>query len=418
MTLAEPQRQREFAVQVVGKLRSAGFEALWAGGCVRDRLLGCAPKDYDVATNARPEQIREVFGRRRTLAIGEAFGVITVLGPSGAGQIEVATFRQDANYSDGRHPDSVTFCTAEADAKRRDFTINGLFFDPVTELTIDYVGGEADLQAGMIRAIGDAELRFSEDKLRMLRAVRFAARFDFELELQTAHAIQQMAAELAVVSAERIAMEMRQILVGSGRCRAVELLRDLGLFAIVFARRGDLPVADDPKWQLLDRVLAELDEPSFALALAAVLTQMAGVVNVEETCQNWKLSNVEKTRALWLVQNASALDGARMGFWPDLQQILVHSGAADLINLQGARTAVGLAEQADLDFCRERLTWPLEKLDPAPLVTGDDLITHGVAPGRQFKMLLESVRTAQLQKEITTRDEALALVDRLIADKK
>src|SRR3954453_14301403 len=170
--------QRAFALEIAQKLRAAGFEALWAGGCVRDELLGLTPKDYDVATSAKPDQIRDLFGRRRTLPIGASFGVITVLGPREAGQIEVATFRTDAAYSDGRHPDSVTFTTAEHDAERRDFTITGLFYDPVAEQVVDYVGGQEDLQAHILRAIGDPRLRLSEDNLRMLRAVRFAASFD------------------------------------------------------------------------------------------------------------------------------------------------------------------------------------------------------------------------------------------------
>src|SRR3954463_2365869 len=155
----DPARQRAFALEIAKKLRTAGFEALWAGGCVRDELLGLTPKDYDVATSAKPDQIRDLFGRRRTLPIGASFGVITVLGPRDAGQIEVATFRTDATYTDGRHPDSVTFTTAEHDAQRRDFTINGLFFDPVTEEIVDYVGGRDDLKLGVIRAIGDPRLR-------------------------------------------------------------------------------------------------------------------------------------------------------------------------------------------------------------------------------------------------------------------
>ena len=174
-----PDEQRRFALDVVRRLRGAGFEAYWAGGCVRDQLLGRTPKDYDVATNAMPEQVRQLFGRRRTLAIGAAFGVIAVIGPKPAGTVEVTTFRRDAAYSDGRHPDSVAFSSPEEDASRRDFTINGLFYDPVEDRVIDYVGGQADLAAGRIRAIGNARDRFAEDKLRMLRAVRFAATFAF-----------------------------------------------------------------------------------------------------------------------------------------------------------------------------------------------------------------------------------------------
>src|SRR5208337_581044 len=181
--MIDPEQQRRFALEVVRRLRAAGFEAYWAGGCVRDELLGRRPKDYDVATSAAPPQIRELFGNRRTLPLGAAFGVITVLGPRPADpayrvpMIEVATFRQDAEYSDGRHPDHVTFSSAREDAARRDFTINGMFFDPVERTVIDFVGGQEYLRQGLIRAIGSPRLRFGEDKLRMLRAVRFAAAF-------------------------------------------------------------------------------------------------------------------------------------------------------------------------------------------------------------------------------------------------
>ena len=156
----DPAKQREFAVDVVRTLRGHGFEAYWAGGCVRDRLLGQPPKDYDVATTARPEQIREVFTRRRTVPVGAQFGVITVVGPKPAGQVEVATFREDVTYSDGRHPDAVEFSTPEADAHRRDFTINGLFYDPLEDRVIDYVGGVDDLGRGVVRAIGEPRARF------------------------------------------------------------------------------------------------------------------------------------------------------------------------------------------------------------------------------------------------------------------
>ena len=176
---------RDTAVAIAIELRQAGHEAFLAGGCVRDRFLGIEPKDYDVATNALPDQIQEVFGRRKTLAIGASFGVITVLGPSAAGQIDVATFRQDAEYSDGRHPDHVTFTSAQEDASRRDFTINGMFFDPLKNEVIDHVDGQADLNQKIIRAIGDPQLRFSEDKLRILRAVRFAATLGFQIEADT-----------------------------------------------------------------------------------------------------------------------------------------------------------------------------------------------------------------------------------------
>ena len=215
---------REFAVEVVRQLKAAGYHAVWAGGCVRDQLMQRTPKDYDVATDARPDQVREVFGHHRTLPIGAAFGVITVLGRKAAGHIEVATFRNDAGYSDGRRPDAVIFSTMEEDAQRRDFTINGVFFDPLQEQYIDFVGGQSDLQRGVVRAIGNAHDRFAEDKLRMLRAVRFAANLEFVLELETHEAIKTHAADIQIVSAERIAAEMRRMLAHRQRAQATRLL--------------------------------------------------------------------------------------------------------------------------------------------------------------------------------------------------
>src|SRR5437660_630550 len=179
--------ERDFAVDVVRRLRDAGHETLWAGGCVRDELLGLVPKDYDVATDARPEEVRRLF--KRTIAVGASFGVVEVLGPyspAGPLKVQVATFRSDISYSDGRHPDAVVFSSAREDALRRDFTINGMFFDPLEERLIDYVGGQEDLRAKVLRAIGDPATRFAEDKLRMLRAVRLACRFDLDIGAGTA----------------------------------------------------------------------------------------------------------------------------------------------------------------------------------------------------------------------------------------
>ncbi len=416
MAPIDQEKQRNFAAEVTRKLRAAGYDALWAGGCVRDRLLGRPPKDYDVATSAKPAEIREVFGRRRTVAIGAAFGVITVLGPRGAGQIEVATFRQDATYSDGRHPDTVIFSSAEEDARRRDFTINGLFFDPIDERVIDYVGGQEDLRRGVVRAIGDARVRLAEDKLRMLRAVRFAAEFGFEIDADTRKAIVEMADQLTVVSAERIAMEMRQMLVGEHRSRAVELLRDLGLLAVVLPPSVRLLPADHEDWRRVTALLDALAEPDFPLALAALLSQLCNSRRTLEICHRWKLSNAEKDRAVWLVKHCGSLDSAETGHWPDIQRLLVSEGAADLVDLLAARVAIGLAEQSSLEFCRQRLAWPADRLNPLPLITGDDLVSHGLPPGKNFKHLLAAARDAQLQGEVSTREQALALVDRLLLE--
>src|SRR5579883_612390 len=228
--MSATQSERDFAIEVVRRLREAGHEALWAGGCVRDELLRLIPKDYDIATSALPEQVQKLF--RRTIALGMSFGVIEVLGPrssEGVLKIQVATFRSDVAYSDGRRPDAVVFASAREDALRRDFTINGMFFDPLENRLIDYVGGQDDLRARLLRAIGDPARRVEEEKLRMLRAVRLAARFDLEIEPATAASIRTLAPRITVVSAERIAEELRKLLVDPHRARGMRLFMDLGL---------------------------------------------------------------------------------------------------------------------------------------------------------------------------------------------
>jgi tRNA nucleotidyltransferase/poly(A) polymerase len=430
-----PVSQRDFALDIARQLRAAGFEALWAGGCVRDQLLGISPKDYDVATNATPDQIREVFGRRRTLPIGAAFGVITVLGPRSAGQIDVATFRTDAAYSDGRHPDSVTFTTAELDAQRRDFTINGLFYDPVADQVVDYVGGQQDLERHIIRAIGDPRLRLHEDKLRMLRAVRFAATFAFEIEPATFSAIQHMAGEVTTVSAERIGMEIRRMLLDPNRAAALRLLREAKLLPQVLPEVANL---SDAAFNETSRILAALDNPTLPLALAAVLSKEQGARSTEHELptpcppllaprsslpappsplpahtvgRRLKYTNKEIERTAWLLTQLPAVRDAAQLPWPRLQRILVHDGAAELIALQAA--VAGLADPA-LEFCRERLAWPARQLNPPQLVDGAALIQHGLQPGPHFAALLEQIRDAQLNGQINSRAEALALVDRLL----
>ena len=218
--------ERDFAIDVVRRLREAGFQALWAGGCVRDQLLGLSPKDFDVATDARPDDVQRLF--RRTVAVGVSFGVVEVLGPPPL-KVQVATFRADVSYSDGRRPDAVVFTSAREDALRRDFTINGMFFDPLENQVIDYVEGQKDLEARVLRAIGEPAERFAEDKLRLLRAVRFATHYELSFDLATASALRAMANQISVVSAERIAEELRRLLVDPHRQRGMELFMDMGL---------------------------------------------------------------------------------------------------------------------------------------------------------------------------------------------
>ena len=407
------EEQRRFATEVVRRLRQAGFEAYWAGGCVRDRLLGRTPKDYDVATNATPPQIRRLFGRRRTLAIGAAFGVITVIGPRKAGQVEVTTFREDAAYSDGRHPDQVTFSSAEEDASRRDFTINGLFYDPIQQRVIDFVGGQADLAGGIVRAIGEPRHRFAEDKLRMLRAVRFSATFGFPLEADTLAAIRQMAAEITVVSPERVAMEMRRMLVEPKRAEAVRLMLDTGLATALLP---EIVPGDDAGRQRRDHALAVLErlsEPGFPLALGALLQELVDPAGARRVCRRWRLSNKETARVAWLVEHQAVLSTARSIRWSVLQPILIAEGIEDLLALYQAAAPSGADEVA---YCRRLLGQPREQLDPPPLLTGDDLLAHGVPSGPQYRMLLRQVRHAQLDGEIHTKADAMALVERLMKE--
>ncbi|HPP51874.1 MAG TPA: CCA tRNA nucleotidyltransferase [Thermoguttaceae bacterium] len=414
MASLSPQKQRDFAFQVVRKLQDGGFIAFWAGGCVRDQLLGRTPKDYDVATNARPDQIRHLFRRHKTLAVGAAFGTITVVGPRGAGQVEVTTFRQDAEYSDGRHPDRVWFTSAQEDAQRRDFTINGLFYDPVQQEYIDYVGGREDIQRGQIRAIGDPQQRFHEDKLRMLRAVRFAAELGFTVEPATFQAIAQMADQILQVSAERIAGEMQRLLTAPFRGEGVRLLAASGL-ACPLLPEILTPHTNQPRPELERtlQLLERLQEPSFALVLAALLAGLCTARQVIAIGRRWRLSNQVMERAAWLVEHHEVLRQAAGQPWSKLQPILIHPGASELLALMEAKSQLGWAAAEDIQFCRAKLALPPEVLNPPPLITGDDLNQLGIPQGPIYKKILDQVRADQLDGIIQSADQALQLASRI-----
>lgn len=417
---------RKFATDIVRRLHAAGYEALWAGGCVRDQLLDLIPKDYDVATSARPHEVQQVFRDHRTLAIGEAFGVIAVLGPRRM-QVEVATFREDGVYSDGRRPDAVAFSTAEQDAQRRDFTINGLFYDPLKERVIDYVGGVEDLRRGVVRAIGDPQARFNEDKLRMLRAVRFTANYSFQLDPATLAAIQRQAREIVIVSAERVAEEMRKMLPHPGRALAAELLRRSHLLeallpesASIAPREGDEPdEARRAAWDRTLRILAALQEPIFPVALAALMHEMGNRDDprdqiLETVGSRWRLSNDEIACAAWVRRNESLIRQARRAPWPKLQRVLISDYAEELLILAEAVAQVVDGSADEIDYCREKLTLPPDELNPAPLLTGNDLIRAGLRPGPVFRELLEKTRDAQLEGRLHTPEQALRYAQTLL----
>lgn len=417
---------RDFAVDVVSQLQAAGHKAVWAGGCVRDQMLGLEPKDYDIATSAVPDEVRAVFGKSRTWAVGEAFGVIVVRGPRGADQIEVATFRIDGGYSDGRRPDSVEFSSAEEDAKRRDFTINGMFYDPLADRIIDYVDGRADLERRIVRAIGDPDARFTDDKLRMLRAVRFAAKFEFELEPATLQAIQRRPADIQIVSGERIGMEMTRMLT-SRQCRqAIEMLETSGLLEQV------LPQAIPALTNQRDSVLAAIDHATkngteaiqLPVALGCLLkdwqlesTQEFDARAVtQDVAERWKLSNQDKSMSRWLLENESLIRRAREVPWPTVQRVLVNENARMLIDL-AASIVAGThsdSESQSVTFCQEKIVLDPALWNPPPLLTGDDLRERGIPPGPIFRELLDQVRDAQLNGEVDDQAQAWQLVSTLL----
>ncbi len=398
---------REFAIEVVRKLQAKGFVALWAGGCVRDELLGLVPADYDVASDARPEQVKLLF--RRCVEIGAAFGVIEVIGPRGDDgewlKVQVATFRTDGTYSDGRRPDSVAFCSPEEDAKRRDFTINGMFFDPITQTVFDYVDGQNDLKNKILRAIGNPSDRFAEDKLRVLRAVRMATRFDLHLDPATRDAGRTMAPQIRAVSPERIADELRKLLVHPRRARGGELLRDFGLLEPILPEL--LPTYDADQ-----RVLAALPSAcSFPLAFATMLRSI-GVRTARAIGIRLKFSNDELARIVWLVCHRDALREAATMPNHQRQPLLIHDGIDELLTLHRAEAMATNAGIEHVEFCERVLRdTPPELLNPLPLLTGDDLISLGWPPGKLFKIVLETVRNRQLDGELTTSNEAMSVAN-------
>lgn len=422
---ADPRRQ--FAVEVVARLKSSGFDALWAGGCVRDLLLGKAPKDYDVATTARPEQVRKLFGHGRTVPVGASFGVMMVLGPTkDAGQVEVATFRTEGPYLDGRRPENVQFCTPEQDAHRRDFTINGMFYDPVASRVYDYVGGEKDLAAGVVRAIGNPRDRMSEDKLRMLRAVRFTATLEFTLDGATADAIRAMASEIHVVSVERIAQELRRMLVDRRRRKAMEWAESVGLLLEILPELTP-SLQEGGSWETTLRCLQLLEEPTFELAFATVLRDAAygGAPSATSAprfaadrrhagdaawtvCRRLKLSNDEAERISWLLSHRGALAEARRLSKADLKRALTHRGTAELLEFHRVETIATGGDVSAFAFCRDYLaSTPPEILNPPALVDGRDLKALGVPTGPKFRELLDAVREEQLNERLPTRETAL-----------
>lgn len=395
------------AVQIVRALRTAGFQALLAGGCVRDLLLGAVPKDYDVATDATPQQVARLFSYTRH--VGAAFGVMLVR--QGRAWYEVATFRSDGPYLDGRRPAHVQFTDARQDALRRDFTINGMFLDPLAATVIDYVGGLEDLARRTIRAIGVADERFAEDYLRVLRAVRFAARLHFVIDPQTEQAVRQNAPRIVSVAAERIREELEKMLSHGGRVRAVELMRDCGLLTWLWPGASWNPAALDGALALLRGLPPGADFPT---ALAALFHDRDRA-ELGRIARRLTLSNEERETVQWLVEKQSALDEPDSIGLADLKRLMAHRCFPQLREFVEARFIMrGDRDVRTAALERRIAAIDPEQIAPPPWVTGDDLLARGLAPGPVYREILEEAYTRQLEERLRSREEALQLVDDMI----
>jgi poly(A) polymerase len=440
---------KQHAAEIVHTLRARGYQAYLAGGCVRDLLLGRDPADYDVATDATPKQVMQIFPH--TLAVGEQFGVVLVPQSSGAtgaparqGKVvEVATFRSDLGYSDGRHPDEVRFSKdPEEDAERRDFTINGMMLDPATNEILDSVGGQADLKAGIIRAIGDPERRFAEDKLRMLRAVRFAARFDYQIDTATMAAIQNLAPRIHQVSCERVREELTKMLTEGQAQRAFQLLDATRVLPEVLpeiaAMKGiEQPPQFHPEGDVFVHTLLLLDKlqagASKTLAWGALLHDVGkpptfrvapdrirfdghvevGVKMAAAICRRLRFSNHETDQILALVANHMRFGVVQRMNQSTLKKFLRLPAFDEHLELHRIDCLSSHGQLDAYEYSREQLrSMPPEAIRPTPLITGRDLIEAGYEPGPRFTEILTAVEDAQLEGRLASREAAMEYVRR------
>jgi len=431
---------KEQAIQIVRELRQRGFQSYLVGGCVRDLLLGLEPADYDVATDATPKQVISIFPK--TLAVGEQFGVVLVPIQDEGRSVEVATFRSDLGYSDGRHPDEVRFTRdPKEDVQRRDFTINGLLLDPLDQdRVLDFVGGQKDIQARLVRTIGEPERRFQEDKLRMLRAVRFAARFEYRIDAATMSAIQRLAPKIHEVSRERVRDELLKMLTEGRARRAFELLDESQLLAEVLPEVAKMKgVAQPPQYHpegdvwvhtlmLLEQLPAH---SSTTLALGALLHDVGkpptfrvapdrirfdahadvGARMTQEICHRLRLSNAESEKTTDLVADHMRFGEVQRMRESTLKRFLRLPNFDELLELHRIDCLASHRDLSLYEFCREKLAaMPEQEIRPKSLVTGDDLITAGYAPGPRFKEMLAAAEDAQLEGRVKSKQEALELL--------
>jgi putative nucleotidyltransferase with HDIG domain len=428
---------RENAIFVVRRLRQEGFEAYFAGGCVRDMLLDKEPRDYDIATSAHPEDVQRLFAE--TVSVGAQFGVILV--HVEGHPFEVASFRHDGPYLDGRRPSEVRYGSLEEDVQRRDFTINGMIYDPIADRVIDLVEGRQDLAHQRIRAIGAAERRFAEDRLRMLRAVRFAASLNFAIESATFAAIQRLAPMIIDIASERIGDEITRILTEGAARHGFELLDESGLLKILLPEIEALkgiwqspdyhPEGDVFKHTML--LLNHMQAPSETLAYGCLLHDVAkplcfkregdrvtfyghtdkGAIMAEDI-----LKRLKRGRAVWERVNYLVHNHLRHVQAPDmrlstLKRFLREDGIEELLELTRIDALSSSGDLRHYQFCKDRLDQlDEEEIRPAPLVRGSDLIEMGFKPGPMFAEILRQVEDQQLGGELGSREEALDWVKR------
>ena len=404
--MAKPADKRT-ALWVLRRLRSAGHKALLAGGCVRDMLLGLRSTDYDVATSATPRQVKRLF--RHVLLIGAKFGVAMVI--HRGRKVEVTTFRSDLSYSDGRRPDAVRFATAEEDARRRDFTINGLFYDPIAEEVIDTVGGQADLRRGLIRTIGNPSERFAEDYLRMLRAVRFAVRLGFKITPATARAIRQHAPKITSISGERIFDELSKMLSLPSAAQALRKMAELGLAKEILPEL----LQQEELWQVaVERVESLAKKRTFTLTLGATLAELPPRT-ISTLVRRWGASNDLRAELCFYSQH---LDDWRRAADLQLSEFKRLMASRHFANLQvlwrcRERRLTGRQVQSRR-IARRAAGIPKARIAPTPLVTGSDLIKMGLKEGARIGRLLKHLYNAQLNEKLRSRREALAMARQLI----
>ena len=426
------------AVEIIGKLQEEGHIAYLAGGCVRDMLRGEIPKDYDIATSALPEQITSIFSKTRE--VGVHFGVVIVIKDNQA--FDVATFRNDGSYNDGRHPEDVTFSTPEEDTARRDFTINGIFFDPISQKHIDFVDGRSDIEKKVVRAIGDPDLRFQEDHLRLLRAVRFAARFNYEIEEKTWKSIKLNASGISKISKERVRDELTKILLNENRVLGFDLLVDSGLMVhiipeILQLRGCEQPPQFHPEGDVFvhTRLMLSLlkDNPSIELVLSVLLHDIGkpstysfdeaagrirfnghdklGAEMSNQILRGLKFSNSIIEDVVQMVANHMTFKDVQKMRQSKLKRFMSRSTFSDEKELHRVDCLGSWGGLDNYDFLNEKMIeFANEAIIPAPLLTGKDLIEFGWAPGPNLGETLNSVQDLQLEGTLNSKEEALEWV--------